>query len=521
MRKRFNTAGPCRDDIHYLINPLSRLPETQSLIDSQQYFAIYGPRQSGKTTCLYALMGMLNREATYTALTIDVQVAADCPDEAAAMHRIANAIYHQAKLYLHRPEHPPEPDDPAHSFTTLQDYLSRWAKTNRKPLVLFFDEIDSLGTHLLLPFLRQLRTGFEARPKKFPHSIVLVGLRDIQEYQFTEAHISPSEQEEMLPGVETPFNICSKSLRIKWFNLNQVGLLLEQHSEETGQVFNEDIQYHLYQLTNGQPWLINALANILVELSRVNSADPPLYHEIDLNMVKQAKIELLQHNAIHLENLFKKLKEPKFKLIIEAILTGGIPDFNHFRDALNYAYSFGIVTRHTPITFSTPIYQYAFIISMSEPFQWVLPPALTESMQFVRDGNLDPDQLLTAFQQFYYRHGTQWLSQCPFQQAGCYLLLFAFLLRTLGEQAEFNWHTAMGVGYCSMHVEFVGQTHLFCMKLSRDQYAREEGLIQLREQLKQHQLNRAYLLLFDVSHQNRVYREEIIEDNKHMILFGM
>ena len=56
MPRFFNTAGPCNPNWHYTVDPLPRLSGIRELIDGQHYFVIHAPRQTGKTTYLYALM---------------------------------------------------------------------------------------------------------------------------------------------------------------------------------------------------------------------------------------------------------------------------------------------------------------------------------------------------------------------------------------------------------------------------------------------------------------------------------
>jgi hypothetical protein len=51
----FNTAGPCKADIHYMLSPLNRLPQVENLVAQQNYFVIHAPRQTGKTTAMLAL----------------------------------------------------------------------------------------------------------------------------------------------------------------------------------------------------------------------------------------------------------------------------------------------------------------------------------------------------------------------------------------------------------------------------------------------------------------------------------
>ncbi len=66
--RRFNTAGPCEPSRHYMIPPLSRLPEAFDLVDQGHYFALHAPRQTGKTTTLRALARELIAAGKYAAV---------------------------------------------------------------------------------------------------------------------------------------------------------------------------------------------------------------------------------------------------------------------------------------------------------------------------------------------------------------------------------------------------------------------------------------------------------------------
>jgi hypothetical protein len=56
MKKWFNTASPCKADIHYMLPEGDRLPELEQLIAQRNYFVIHAPRQVGKTIAI--LFGM-------------------------------------------------------------------------------------------------------------------------------------------------------------------------------------------------------------------------------------------------------------------------------------------------------------------------------------------------------------------------------------------------------------------------------------------------------------------------------
>ncbi len=59
MAKYFNVNGPCRPDIHYMVNLEPKLREIKTMIDRGQYFTINTARQHGKTTTLRALSDYL------------------------------------------------------------------------------------------------------------------------------------------------------------------------------------------------------------------------------------------------------------------------------------------------------------------------------------------------------------------------------------------------------------------------------------------------------------------------------
>ena len=101
--------------------------------------------------------------------------------------------------------------------------LSRWAKTNEKPLVLLIDEIDSLVGDTLLSVLRQLRADYPHRPERFPQSVVLCGVRDVRDYR-----IYSSSAKTMVAG-GSAFSIKAESLRLGDFSERETRDLLGQH----------------------------------------------------------------------------------------------------------------------------------------------------------------------------------------------------------------------------------------------------------------------------------------------------
>ncbi len=75
----FTTEGPVRAEKHYCLAPLQRwnLEEVLGLIEQEKYFLLHAPRQTGKTTCLLALMEYLNREGRYRAVYANLRRRAE------------------------------------------------------------------------------------------------------------------------------------------------------------------------------------------------------------------------------------------------------------------------------------------------------------------------------------------------------------------------------------------------------------------------------------------------------------
>ena len=60
----------------------------------------------------------------------------------------------------------------------------------------------------------------------------------------------------------SPFNIKVRSLTMRDFNATEVEQLYQQHTLDTGQVFTAQATAMAFDLTQGQPRLVNALAFI-------------------------------------------------------------------------------------------------------------------------------------------------------------------------------------------------------------------------------------------------------------------
>lgn len=146
----FNTAGPVNCEDHYCLPPLKRfdLEELLSLIDQKKYFVLHAPRQTGKTSCLLALMEYLNEAGKYTCLYFNVEAGQSAREDVKrGMRTVIGEIASRARIFLNDEfplEKMKEVPDLWGEDGALKELLSQWSNHNSKPLVLFIDEIDSL-----------------------------------------------------------------------------------------------------------------------------------------------------------------------------------------------------------------------------------------------------------------------------------------------------------------------------------------------------------------------------------------
>jgi len=435
----FNTEGPVNCADHYCLSPLIRfdLDEIVGLIAQKKYFLLHAPRQTGKTSCLLALADYLNQGDEYFAVYANIEAAqALREDVAQAMATIVTYIATSAAtLTGEQSALPIMRDVLANSAPGAQlgVFLTRWCQQLDKPLVLMLDEVDALIGDTLISLLRQLRTGYPTRPDHFPQSLILCGVRDLQDYR-----IHASSEKTVITG-GSAFNIKAESLRLGDFNQREVETLLLEHTTETGQVFTPDALSLIWELTRGQPWLVNALA---YEVTWRNKEGRDPSRPLTAAMIQQAKENLIQRRVTHLDQLADKLREPRVRRVVEAILVGDREPSAIAPDDISYVRDLGLIRTEGQLSIANPIYRevvpreltYGTQLTISEQPAWYIRA----------DGSLDLPKLLAAFQQFFREHSESWLERFDYREAGPQLLLQAFLQRILNGGGRIDREYGLG-----------------------------------------------------------------------------
>jgi type II secretory pathway predicted ATPase ExeA len=482
----FNNAGPCKPDIHYMLPTGDRLPNLVRSMQQQNYFIIHAARQTGKTTAMLNLAQTLTESGQYTAVMVSVEVGSVFPHD---IERSEQAILGswQSAIEIRLPKHlRPTEWIEEKSGRRIQANLQHWSSQSERPIILFIDEIDSLQDEVLVSVLRQLRDGFPNRPQAFPQSIGLVGMRDIRDYK-----VASGGSDRL--NTSSPFNVKAKSLTLLNFTEIEVATLYQQHTTDTGQTFTPEAIHLAFELTQGQPWLVNALAKEVVEelVEDTSIAITPEH-------INQAKEILIHRQDTHLDSLAERLRENRVKAIIQPMLAGqemgDIPN-----DDIRFVIDLGLC-RMDPLgglAIANPIYREVLprvlTLTPSASLPQIQPTWLTPQ------GELNIDALRDAFMVFWRQHGEPLLNSASYHEIAPHLVLMAFLHRVINGGGTLDREYAIGSDRMDLCLRYGSVTLGIELKVQRDDRRNQliRGLEQIDRYLARLGLDFGWLVIFD------------------------
>ncbi|MEG3903523.1 ATP-binding protein [Microcoleus sp. B4-C5] len=509
MPRWFNTAGPCRDDIHYLLPATRRLPSLERLIAQQNYFVIHAPRQVGKTTAMLALAKQLTNSGQYTAVMLSVEVGAPfSQDIAGAEEAILGAWRDNISVRLPLELQPPDWTAIQSGGQKIRAALQAWAQSSPRPLVVFIDEIDALQDQALISILRQLRDGYPNRPKAFPQSVGLIGLRDVRDYK-----VAAGGSDRL--HTSSPFNIKVRSITLRDFNASEVAELYAQHTQDTGQFFTPEAVALAFELTQGQPWLVNALAKEIVEELVTDESI-----EITPEHILSAKEILIKRQDTHLDSLAERLRENRVKAIIEPMLAGlelgNIPN-----DDIQFLIDLGLCKMDVlgGLTIANPIYREVLprvlTVTPMASLPQIAPSWLTAQ------GTLDTQALLKTFLAFWLQHGEPLLKSASYPEIAPHLVLMAFLHRVINGGGTLEREYAIGRDRMDLCLRYGEVTLGIELKVWRTRKVDplSKGLEQLDGYLARLGQDEGWLVIFD-RRENALELEERLNTEIHRTPMG-
>jgi hypothetical protein len=288
-----------------------------------------------------------------------------------------------------------------------------------------------------------------------------------------------------------------ESVTLSNFTAAEVAELYEQHTADTGQVFTPEAKALAWELTRGQPWLVNALARQAVEKVASDPATP-----VTPGIIEAAREILIQRRDTHLDSLIDRLRELRVRRVIEPILAGELLSPESLDDDIQFVLDLGLATAGPRgLEIANPIYRE------------VIPRALTwvmeQSMAFSRaayitpEGRLRFDLLLDDFRAFWCENAEAFLARAPYSEAAAQLVFMAFLHKVVNGGGFIDRELAVGSGRIDLCVRWPSpggvERQAIELKVWRNDRADPlaSGLAQLSAYLKRLGLDQGTLILFD------------------------
>ncbi|MDR0866135.1 MAG: AAA-like domain-containing protein, partial [Candidatus Symbiothrix sp.] len=454
MARYFNVAGPCNEEKHYMIDASSRLKGITELIDQEQYFVIHAARQSGKTTFLLDLKNRINHDGKYYVLYCSLEAIQGIPDPKEGIPAIVRRI-EKSLRFSDIPKSVKFAKDADYSDYTgvLLTELTVLSISLDKPLVILFDEADCLSEGTLISFLRQLRDGYNTRSiTPFVHSVALVGMRDIRDFK---AKVRPDSE---TLGSASPFNIVTESLTLKNFTKEEIDKLYGQHTADTGQIFEPEAINLIFRQTQGQPWLVNAIAReVIVKMLQSDYTKP-----VTAELVDKSIQTIILRRDTHIDSLLERLKEERVRRVMEPVIIGELLKIDTQSDDYRYTTDLGLIREANGVIMpSNPIYAEVIIRTLSANSQKDLIESKYphQMPHYLKNGSIDVTLLLQDFQAFWRENSEIWIERYMYKEAAPHLILQAFLQRVVNGGGRVIREFAAGYNRLDLCVVFEGQKY--------------------------------------------------------------
>ena len=500
--KRFGTEGRLYPEDNYIV---PRAKETADFIDrikQGKYIVLFAPRQTGKTTFFrLALDALTTEDLTYFPIQLNFEEFED--ESPANFYRgLSEDIREEIeKVFQQRGQVPSEALIDFLGKTEITDHramrrffaqLARFLDSSygiKQKVVLLIDEFDGIPRAAVKGFLRSLRHIYLSGRERCPHSVGIVGVKNITQLNYDRSI--------------SPFNIQDE-FHLPNFTLEQVKALLGQYTEAVGQGFAPEVVASIHKQTAGQPVLVNRLAQILTE-----EMDIPKTETITMEHWTVAHTQLLRGRNTNIEHLTTNIRRnPRFESVLMRIMAReeGV-DFNLDDDVISELATYGVIKEGTDnmCEILNPIYLYR-IMRVFKPLvngleQEYFPEDTDEALHdyLTSTGQIEMEALLDNFRDFIARAGFRILQvpDTPQESVGRHLLL-AYLdefVRRIGGVMHIEVQT--GRGRMDILITHNQRKYIVETKIWRGENRYQAGKQQLAAYLTSEGATEGYYVVFD------------------------
>ena len=217
--RRFGTEGRLYLEDNYVV---PRTEETADFIDrikQGKYIVLFAPRQTGKTTFFQLALDRLTAEdPTYFPIQLNFEEYEDSAPADFYAYFYSDVRKEIEEVFQRRGEVPSETlkqfldDVKIIDHVSMRMFFQELASfLKNQKVTLLIDEFDAIPRDAVTGFLRSLRRIYLSGRTRCPHSVGIVGIKNIIQLNYDRS-ISPFniQQEFHLPTL--PWNRCENSL---------------------------------------------------------------------------------------------------------------------------------------------------------------------------------------------------------------------------------------------------------------------------------------------------------------------
>ena len=471
----FNTSGPCDPAQHYTLMRERLVAQGEDLVAGGRFFTIFAPRQAGKTTYFQLLFRRLAQQG-YTPVWVSLEGL-----KHATVEKFYKVLGHdlQREVKLSGGNATVTLTDPI----DLQFYLEQ-IKPQIKPLVLVIDEFESVPEVVLSDLLHTFRKIYHRKEYYALHSLLLVGVSTLAE---------------LVVSSSSPFNIVDQ-LQIPYFTFAEVQELIDQHVQETGQVFTPEVIQAIYNNTQGQPGLVNGLCQYLVDVMTPDRTQPVMMAAL-YPTLKHFLTERFDKNIL---NVVQKARTKKAFMVKLLFGEAAIP-FTVNDPDIAYLYANGVVDNVDGyVQLPAPLYSKALITafrphSNGETQEYV---AVNDTFRdYVTTDGLNLHAILQRYREYVQRRGFHAFDTEQLKEAAWHYSLDGFInffIQQLGGDTLVE--VPSGRGRTDILILYRDHRYIIETKVFLSQTQYQHGKQQLADYLTTEGLQEGFYVVFSQKH---------------------
>jgi hypothetical protein len=480
--KSFNTSGPNIPSQHYTLTRSDLIEQGVKLVMESRYFTIWAPRQTGKSTYFRLLKDEIEKQGfVFMHINVENYKGETLQGFLDKLQVELNKVGFDAPVF--------------DTFPRLSNYLET---VNDRQLLFIIDEIEGLNPELFGQFLHTIRNLYHSRESHCLKSVVLVGVSNIVGIVNDNA---------------SPFNIAD-NLHVPYFTQEEVRELLNQHSTATKQVFEIEVADKIFEITAGQPGLVNGFAYQLVNRYSNNPVvDMKAYYVVEDWYMTEA----IDKNVSNILN-----KAEKYRSFLEMLLFSetDVP-FKINRPAIKALHTNGVIRKDKDgmVEFWVPLYKKS-LFDAFYPYtngeQGEIRASLDTFTFFDTKGNLDILKLINHYKTYTAKRGFKVFieknkkGQKVLKESGLIYSFETFLAAFVAEAEGRSYREAdAGLGKSDLIVYLNNQEYLFETKKYYSPTKFRNGKKQLAHYARGLGLDKAVYLVFTPNHIE--YPDTVIE----------